>query len=369
VTGVSVPRAAPHAYGVYIHIPYCPAICPYCDFNVAVRKQPPWREFAKAVTDQLAVERFAGDVRTLYFGGGTPSLAPPQIIAELVQAVGGHPSEVTLEGNPGTVTGASLKGFRDAGITRVSLGWQSTHDRLLKTLGRTHSAAESRDAAIAVKAAGFAAMSIDLIFAVPGQSMRDLDEDIDAVFAIDPEHVSLYGLTYHQGTPFERAREKGTLMPVDEQTESAMFERIAERLSERGYRHYEVSNFAKPGFEAQHNSSYWHGIPYLGLGPGAHSFSGSARWENLRNPDRYIASPLQKTFREELSALDVLRERILTGLRLDEGINLAIAPFNQLALGVDEAVRQGLAIRDGTWLRPTKKGRLQADTLAEIVAP
>jgi len=357
------------SYGVYVHIPYCPAVCPYCDFNVAVRKEPPWDAFAKAVTDELAARRplFEGDVRTLYFGGGTPSLAPPSVIAAIVEAVGGSPGEVTLEANPGTITPATLKGYKDAGITRISLGWQSTHDRLLKTLGRTHSAAQSQEAARAVKAAGFASMSIDLIFAVPGQTLEDLDADLDAVFAIDPEHVSLYGLTYHEGTPFEKSRRKGTLTPVDEVTETAMFERIAERLTARGYRHYEVSNFAKPGFEAQHDSSYWHGIPYMGLGPGAHSFVGNQRWETVRNPDRYMSDPLQQTFRETLSALDMARERILTGLRLEEGIDLS--EFAGFELGVDEAIREGLAVRDGDRLKPTAKGRLQADTLAEIVAP
>ena len=358
-------------YGVYVHIPYCPAICPYCDFNVVRRREPPWVEFAKAVVDELEQRRssFTGEVRTLYFGGGTPSLAPASVIAYIAQAVGGAPREVTLEANPGTVTAASLRAYKDAGVTRISLGWQSTHDRLLTTLGRTHTAAQSNEAAIAVKQAGFQSLSIDLIFAVPGQTMDCLECDIDAVFAIDPEHVSLYGLTYHSRTPFERSLKKGALIPVDEATETAMFERIIDRFVARGYRHYEVSNFAKPTYEAQHNASYWHGIPYLGLGPGAHSFTGTERWETVRSVNRYIKDPLQKTFHETLDALDRVRERILTGLRLDEGIDLSSSPFDDFTLGVDEAVRQGLAIRDGSWLVPTRKGRLQADTLVAVVAP
>ena len=382
--------SAPDPLGVYVHVPYCPAVCPYCDFNVAVRREPPWEQFALAVENELSMRlpEFAGGLRTLYFGGGTPSLAPPETIARIIGAIRrripGEPLEVTLEANPGTVTRASLEGYRRAGVTRVSLGWQSTHDRLLATLGRTHDAAASRDAAIAVREAGFGEMSIDLIFAVPGQGMAELDVDLDAVLAMSSEHVSLYGLTYHEGTPFFRARARGTMTPVDEQTEAAMFTRIAERLTAAGYRHYEVSNFGKPGHEALHNSSYWHGTPYLGLGPGAHSFRREGwrrgvRWETVRHPDRYVklftsTEPDEKllvTFREELTALDLVRERILTGLRLADGIDLAAEPFASFDLeaGSTAALAEGLARRDGTRLVPTFAGRLQADTLAELVAP
>ncbi len=378
--------------GVYVHIPYCPAVCPYCDFNVAVRSQPPWSDFVAAIANELEQRRpeLDGRLQSIYFGGGTPSLAPPETIAAIIDAVRdslqGDPREVTLEANPGTVTRASLAGYRAAGVNRVSLGWQSTHDHLLVLLGRTHDAAASRAAAIAVREAGFAAMSIDLIFAVPGQSMEDLEVDLDAVLAMSPEHVSLYGLTYHEGTPFFRARARGTVTPVDEATEAAMFTRIAERLTGSAYRHYEVSNFAKPGHEAVHNASYWQGTPYLGLGPGAHSFvrdgwTSGVRWESVRNPERYLAifkkgrpvgfSPDETTFREQLSAVDLLRERILTGVRLIDGIDLAAQPFASfdLARGAAEAVKRGLARRDGTRLVPTFAGRLQADTLAELVAP
>lgn len=377
-------------FGVYVHIPYCPAVCPYCDFNVAVRKRPPWDQLAQAIANELTqrLPDFSGSLRTLYFGGGTPSLAPPEVIARIIahvrDSIPGEPLEITLEANPGTVTRASLEGYRRAGVTRVSLGWQSTHDRLLATLGRTHDAAASREAAIAVREAGFDEMSIDLIFAVPGQGMTELDVDLDAVLAMSPEHVSLYGLTYHEGTPYFRARERGTFTPVDEQTEAAMFTHIAGRLTQAGYRHYEISNFAKPGHEARHNSSYWHGTPYLGLGPGAHSFRREGwrqgvRWETLRNPDRYVKlfTDAQRdaeqlvTFREELTPLDMVRERILTGLRLIDGIDLAAAPFSDfdLSRGVARAIEEGLATMESTRLVPTFDGRLQADTLAELVAP
>ena len=378
--------------GVYVHVPYCPAVCPYCDFNVAVRKEPPWDEFVSAVANELAQRRplFMGRLQSLYFGGGTPSLAPPKTIAAIVRTVRdsipGEPREVTLEANPGTVTRASLEGYRAAGINRVSLGWQSTHDRLLALLGRTHDAAASRAAAVAVREAGIEAMSIDLIFGVPGQTMADLEVDLDAVLAMAPEHVSLYGLTYHEGTPFFRARERGAVTPVDETTEAEMFVRIAHRLGGAGYRHYEVSNFGKAGREAVHNGSYWQGTPYLGLGPGAHSFmrdgwKSGVRWETVRNPERYLstfkkARPVgfsadETTFREELEAVDLVRERILTGLRLVDGIDLAAEPFASFDLeqGAAEAVTQGLARRDGSRLVPTFEGRLQADTLAELVAP
>lgn len=384
--------SATDSFGVYVHIPYCPAVCPYCDFNVAVRKAPPWSELQSAIASELRarVTAVRGTLNSIYIGGGTPSLAPPGTIAELLAAIRenipGRPREVTLEANPGTVTLASLESYLAAGVSRISLGWQSTHDRLLATLGRTHDAAASRQAARDVRAAGFDNMSIDLIFAVPGQTQDDLDADLDAVLAMSPEHVSLYGLTYHEGTPFERARRQGTLTPVDELTEAGMFTHIAERLTRAGYRHYEVSNFAKPGFEAVHNASYWAGTPYLGLGPGAHSFvragwQQGTRWENVRNPDRYLKAPHaagvpldgapDTSFVETLTPLDLVRERILTGLRLVDGIDLATEPFASFDLesGAAEAVAAGLAERHGTRLKPTFDGRLQADTLAELVAP
>lgn len=380
--------------GVYVHIPYCPAICPYCDFNVAVRRNVDWEAFTRAIGVELAARAsaFEPTLSTLYFGGGTPSLAPPSAIAAIADGVRerfhGLPREVTLEANPGTVSLDALRGYRAAGVNRVSLGWQSTHDHFLRLLGRTHTAAESAEAAAMVRDAGIEQLSVDLIFAVPGQTMAELDADLDAVLSLSPEHVSLYGLTYHENTPFWRSRALGRIQPVDDAVEAAMFERISERLRGAGYLHYEVSNFAKRGHEAVHNSAYWDGTPYLGLGPGAHSFAREAwsrgwRWETLRNPDRYIKTMLgtapragmpqsgdaHVTFVESLDALDLVRERVLTGLRLERGIDVTEEPFAGQSLAIHEAVAEGLATFDGRTLKPTAAGRLKADDLALVVAP
>ncbi|MBC7792677.1 MAG: radical SAM family heme chaperone HemW [Clostridia bacterium] len=380
--------------GVYIHIPYCPAICPYCDFNVAVRKAVDWDGFVHAVSTELDARAalFPRMLQSIYFGGGTPSLAPPEVIGALADKVRslfvGIPREVTLEANPGTVSLESLRGYREAGVTRLSLGWQSTHDHLLKLLGRTHSAAESAQAAVTARLADFDNLSVDLIFAVPGQTLVELEADLDAVLALAPEHVSLYGLTYHENTPFWRSRALGNITPVDDAVEAAMFERISERLVAAGYAHYEISNFARSGHEALHNASYWNGTPYLGAGPGAHSFMRDGwnrgwRWETLRNPDRYIASMAQPrigrpspgdahvTFVEELTRIELARERVLTGLRLEAGIDVTVEPFTGQALenGIAYAVAQGLATFDGRLLVPTAAGRLRADDLAVLVAP
>ena len=355
-----------------------------------MRKAVDWDAFAKAVIDELRgrAALFPRELLSIYFGGGTPSLAPASVIASIAGEVRalfrGEPAEVTLEANPGTVSAESLAGYRAAGVTRVSLGWQSTHDHLLRLLGRTHSAAESSKAAELVRAAGFDALSMDLIFAVPGQTMAELDADLDAVLALAPEHVSLYGLTYHENTPFWRSRALGKITPVDDAVEAAMFERIAERLVGAGYGHYEISNFAKPGCEAVHNGSYWRGVPYLGVGPGAHSFVREAwdrgwRWETVRNVDRYVGTPVRDgrpltgdpkvSWVEELSPLDMVRERVLTGLRLAKGIDISEPPFAGAALNIDEAVAEGLATFDGRYLVPTAAGRLRADDLAVMVAP
>lgn len=382
-------------FGVYVHVPFCPYVCPYCDFNVLVRRAPPWEAFVAALRRELEARAsiFAGQaLESLYFGGGTPSLAPPWWIASVKQAVeerfGPVPGEITLEANPGTLDAEKLAGYRAAGVNRVSLGWQSTNDRLLQTLGRGHSAEESRAAAALVRAAGVPELSVDLIFAVPGQSLADLEHDLDELERLAPEHVSLYGLTYHERTRFQRWRDTGRLVPVDEELEVRMMARIDERLRAAGYEHYEVSNFARPGHRAVHNSSYWTGAPYLGLGPGAHSFAREGwergwRWEGTRRAERYIAAweharpaglPRADdgtvTWIEELSARQLLAERMLCGLRTSDGVKLAEPPMREaraeLERGIAEACRRGWAELVGDRLAPTALGFTYADDLAGL---
>lgn len=340
---------------------------------------------------------FVGPLDSIYFGGGTPSLAPPSVIGRIIahaRAVLGlkDGAEVTLEANPETTSLSRYQGYKAAGVTRISMGWQSTSKQTLRILGRGHSAADSTQSFNDARAAGFAAISIDFIFAVPKQTMAELDEDLRQLVAMSPEHVSLYACTIKPGTPFERRQMRGTLVPLSEDIEVAMMDRIDAVLQPAGYAHYEVSNYARPGHRAVHNSLYWQGGQYLGVGPGAHSFrhddwTRGQRWATARNPERYIAfwtqpdatrpafanlmqAPDAVSFAEDLTPRQLLTERMLCGLRQADGVDLGEAIFGQHAKLVHEGVAQatacGWAHVEGTRFRPTPLGMRNADALGAL---
>ena len=270
----------------------------------------------------------------------------------------------------------------------MSIGWQSTDDRILKILGRAHDASQSRAAVVAARAAGFENVSIDLIFAIPGQSLADLDLDLEAVLALDVEHVSLYALTYHPDTELWRRREAREITPVDEDVEVEMMDRIEARLSAAGYEHYEVSNFARAGRRAVHNALYWTGAKYLGLGPGAHSFLHDQwrrgwRWEGRRDPEVNYAAwarptrqglPRRKDARyelvESLTKHQLMTERMLCGLRFVEGVDLDEPVFAGLVSGIEQAlataVRREWVRQDGSRVLPTALGMRFGDALAAL---
>lgn len=366
--------------GLYVHVPYCRHRCPYCDFNVWIDKRAPWDALAEAVVRDLErhVSRFPLPFETVYFGGGTPSLAPTGFFEAVLAAARAHGlrerAEITIEVEPATIARERLRELVALGVNRASLGWQSTHDRLLRVLGRMHDAAASARMAADARAAGLTNVSVDLIFAVPGQSMAELDADLDAVLRLDPEHVSLYALTFEPGTELERRRRAGRVTPVDEEVELTMMERIDERLCAAGYRHYEISNYARPGHEARHNAAYWHGAPYLGLGPGAHSYLptgfGAERWEALRAPGAYIEDRgAAYEGRETLTPRQVVAERLMTAMRLDDGLNVAglgLERWPDLEAAARDAEERGWLAREGTRWSATTSGRRHADALAAL---
>jgi putative oxygen-independent coproporphyrinogen III oxidase len=397
------PARLADAFGLYVHVPYCRRICPYCDFNVHVAKRADWPALAAGLHAELATRAPAFEARTMdsvYFGGGTPSLAPVTLLAGLLAAATARwplaaDAELTLEADPATLDAEGFGALRRLGITRLSLGWQSTHDHLLRLLGRGHTAAQSEEAYHLARAAGFENVSVDLIFAVPGQTMALLDADIDALLRIEPDHVSLYALTYHEGTELFRRRAAGRVVPVDEDLEADMMAHLEQRLQQAGFEHYEVSNYARPGKRSRHNQLYWHGGRYLGLGPGAHSFvregwSRGWRWETVRNPAAHAAAfgptpaapgavtprsgipervDPSVSFVEALGPTELASERFLLGLRLADGLELAplsgLEPA-RIASAVEEAMRRGWATHDGATLRPTSAGLMNADALAAL---
>lgn len=381
------------AVALYLHIPYCLAKCPYCDFNSYAARVWPEDAYADALLAELAhaasAPPFAGATATsIFFGGGTPSLFAPRTIARLLDGVAAHvavdpAAEITLEANPGTVDEERLAGFVAAGVNRLSIGIQSFQPDLLLTLGRRHSVEDSLRALAAARRGGFTNLSLDLIYAVPGQTLDACADDVARAIAIAPEHVSAYNLTYEKGTGMHRDLEQGRIRPAPEELEVAMFHLVRDRLAGAGYAQYEISNYAQPGRAARHNQAYWRGTPYLGLGAGAHSFvprdgagdggSFGTRWETLRDPNRYMeairARGAAVASREELTRAQAMGETCWLGLRERRGLDLdAFAarfgePLDAAFAHVAELVADGLVERAGRHLRLTTQGLLVADSV------
>ena len=269
--------------GVYVHVPFCERVCPYCDFVVVARRALDPAEEARLVAALVTELRARAPaypgraLATIYFGGGTPSLLQPASIARLIAEIRerwngeAEPREVTLELNPSTTLRARLPAFREAGVDRLSIGVQSFDDTCLRRLGRAHRAEEAHRTLEAARAAGFTNLSLDLIFGVPGQDLAALRTDVREALAYRPEHVSAYGLTVEEGTPYATAVARGQLRPADDETAAAMMEALAADLEAAGLARYEISSYARPGFEARHNRRYWLRQPVLGIGVGAHS--------------------------------------------------------------------------------------------------
>ncbi len=377
---------AAQAFSLYVHIPYCEAKCPYCDFNSYAAATWPEERYAGALIDELRA--YAGvapwhgaTVATIFFGGGTPSRFRPATIAAVLDAVAAtYPLaadvEITLEANPGTVERARLAGFRSVGINRLSFGIQSFQPALLTTLGRIHTADDSRAAITAARAAGFDNLNLDLIFAVPGQTHAMCAADVAEVVRYGPEHVSAYNLTYEPSTPFHTRRARGELLPLGEDDELWMYQHVRATLDDAGYRQYEISNFARPDRAARHNQSYWRGIPYLGVGAGAHSYADTPgwgrRWSNERLPERYIAAVGSGNAvggGEDLSYETAAGEFVFLGLREHAGIDPAAfhARFGRSVEAVFPIVAtfcaDGLLARRDGRLALSERGLLVADSI------
>ena len=364
---------------LYIHVPFCARRCSYCDFAIAVRREVPSRRFV----DQLLQEwRAAGDrqdipaaapLATVYLGGGTPSLLDPVQLARLLAALRAERpwapgAEVTLEANPDDVTPAAAAAWVSAGINRVSLGVQSFDPSVLTWMHRTHAAAQVPGAVRTLRGAGITSLSLDLIYALPEALGRDWDADLDQALALAPDHLSLYGLTVESRTPLGRWVDRGAALPSPEERYAAEFLAARARLTAAGFHHYEVSNYARPGREAVHNSAYWRRSPYLGLGPSAHSALGARRWWNLREWAAWamaLESGVTTVEAEERLDPDAVRvEDLYLGLRTDAGVGEGCLPKSL----VGSWIEQGWArVTDGRVLL-TGEGWLRLDALVARAA-
>lgn len=372
-------------YGLYVHALFCLRRCPYCDFNVAVYRADRAAAFVRAL--QVEVDRWralpwAGRVPavSLFFGGGTPSLLPPEAVADVIAAardgLGLAPgAEVTLEANPEGLDRARLAAFRAGGVTRLSLGVQSLDAAVLRRLGREHTADQACEAFEAARTAGFSDVSIDLLYGCPGQERAAWERTLGEALAWRPDHLSAYALTLEPGTAFGR-RPPADL--PDEATVVAQGEHLCQAAAAAGLERYEISNFARPGHQSRHNRLYWERVDYVGLGPGAHGALGALRYANLRSHLRYRQAidtggwPIERW--ERLTARQILGERLVLGLRLAEGIprlwldaRFADRPA-VLARLLDRYTAAGLVETRGARVALSPRGALLSDSLfAELV--
>ncbi len=379
----------PDAFGVYVHWPFCLAKCPYCDFNSHVRhEKPDEARYAHAIATELAYLKprtNAREVTSIFFGGGTPSLMQPATVESVLDAIAKHwkisnDAEITLEANPTSVEAERFRGYRAAGVNRVSLGVQALDDVSLKALGRMHSAEEAL-AAVEVARENFPRISFDLIYARPDQSPQAWRDELTKALTFAPEHLSLYQLTIEPDTTFEKLHRAGKLITPDEDTSRALWDVTQELCNARGMPAYEISNHAKAGAESRHNLVYWRYQEYAGVGPGAHGRIGAdgARiaTSTEKYPERWLARVEQNGHglieEEKLSQLEQADEMLVMGLRLAEGID--VGRFERLtgvslnAERVSFLEREGLVERgENSRLRVTPTGFPLLDAIVADLA-
>lgn len=376
--------------GLYIHVPFCSAICNYCNFNrglfdAALKERyvdALEREIRAAGGGEPAGSAGSPHADTIFFGGGTPSLLEPHEIGRLITACResfavASDAEVTLETNPETSSAVRMAQFRDAGVTRVSFGVQSFHDPELRRLGRIHTAGRARDAVDEARAAGFDNVSVDLMMWLPQQTQDDWRRNIDSLIALAPEHASLYLLELYPNAPLKEdmARSGWSQAPDDDAAEMYMWG--MERLEAAGLRQYEISNVARPGRESRHNLKYWRDGEWLGFGCGAHSTRGGARWKNVSGTDDYVrrvaAGESLIVERRELDATGRMEEALFTGLRLTDGVDTAairrrygVDPASRYGAALAPFVEEGLVRWEGSRLSLTRRGMLLANEILQV---
>lgn len=364
--------------GLYVHIPFCASKCPYCDFVSGSVSGKVRQRHLEALRHEILQSPFSGDEAiTLYLGGGTPSELTMVELEHLLDALSkvflfSADAEWTIECNPNSATGSFLAGARRKGFNRLSLGAQSFHPRHLECLGRAHGVADIFEAFHSARKAGFIQINLDLIFAIPGQTLQEWKEDLETAIGLAPEHLSLYGLTIEPGTEFGRSFQSGRLQTVDSDLSADMFELAMDLVSEAGYFQYEISNYALEGFECRHNIRYWQNEPYLGFGLGATSLREGCRWTNTSDWDLYERTArnghVARSVEEKLESFDAFSEEIMLRLRTRWGFSPKSlsqkykCDFWQLLGEPAELFRkEGLLELRGDNLRLTRKGILLAD--------
>lgn len=364
---------------LYVHVPFCARRCSYCDFSIAVRRDTPNVLFATVIRrewESLVSARRGegvGAIATLYFGGGTPSRLDPETLRDLIAMFrDSNPfavdAEITIEANPDDVTAARATLWADAGVNRVSLGVQSHDPGVLEWMHRTHTADQVPGAIVALRGAGINDISIDLIFGLPAARNRDWQRDLELTFALEPTHLSLYGLTIEPHTPLQHWTDRGESLPVTDDRYALEYLAANAALRSHGFEHYEVSNAALPGRRSRHNSAYWSGAEYIGLGPSAHSLIGGVRSWNVREWTEYAtlaeSGGSLRAGEEALGSTARHLERLYLGLRTVAGLPVDEIPPGPRA----DWLREGWAeVREGR-LHLTVEGWLRLDALVGAIA-
>ena len=369
--------------GIYIHIPFCRQACNYCNFHFSTSLHYK-NDFVEALLKEIELPAKANYlqgqvIETIYFGGGTPSILEIDELKRLMQQLHQYftinsSAEITLEANPDDVTDEKLKGWKQLGINRLSIGIQSLFEEDLRWMNRAHTADEAKQVIAKARAAGFNSFTVDLIYGTPGLTDEKWLYNLDWVLQQNINHLSCYALTVEEKTPLDKQIRQHQKQDVDPEQQGRQFLLLMEYMQKAGFEHYEISNFAKPGYRSKHNSSYWKGVHYLGLGPSAHSFNGSSRQWNVANNQLYIQSLKQGIIsfeKEELTATQQLNEYIMTGLRLMEGcdLNYISQQFGkekaaELNSNAEAPIGKGLMIAQDNHLILTKDGKLFADSIA-----
>ena len=314
--------------GVYIHIPFCKQKCLYCDFVSFANKQELQKDYIQALKKEIQNwKNDAYKIKTIYIGGGTPSYIDSNYISEIINLVGNAPS-ITIELNPGTVTKEKLLVYKNAGINRLSIGLQSTNDTLLKQIGRIHNYNQFLETYNLARELGFNNINVDLMIGLPNQSIKDIKQSLEEVCKLNPEHISVYSLIVEENTPMQRLINNGKLELPDEEIERQMYWYVKDYLELNGYKHYEISNFAKPGFESEHNLDCWNQKEYIGFGVAAYSYLNKKRFGNISKLEEYIQNCNNNNFEKNIILEEVqdknqqMNEYMILGLRKVDGISI-----------------------------------------------
>ena len=367
--------------GLYLNIPFCKQACHYCDFHFSTNQEKK-SEMIHAFVREIELQKdyLNGEViNTIYFGGGTPSLLSPEELRLLMDAIRKYfsvssSSEITLEANPDDLTKEKLHQLKESGINRLSIGIQSFDDEVLQFLNRVHDSKAAANCVELARTAGFENISIDLIYAIPKQDHQAWAKNIERALALKPNHISSYSLTIEEKTAFGRWAASGKLKVMDDEFAATQLIMLVDKLEEKGFEQYEVSNFALPGFQSQHNSSYWTQQKYLGIGPSAHSYNGGSRQFNISNNHLYLKSIGKNSVPatiEVLTQAEMINDYLLTTLRTSWGANLITLKekfnFNLMAEHesyIKSLAAKGLAQIENEMLILTKAGKLFADKIA-----